>query len=118
LCLDPAERIVSIRNVAGSEALDIMTIHFYSLMIGLGLSILTVIGCLAMLLGWFFYLGSKLRHSRKVDEQVDDVRLTRPQAWGEPDLTPPSTSAAARAEVAELEALWTVPPHRASTGTD
>ena len=95
-----------------------MTIHFYSLMIGLGLSILTVIGCLAMLLGWFFYLGSKLRHSRKVDEQVDDVRLTRPQAWGEPDLTPPSTSSAARAEVAELEALWTVPPHRASTGTD
>ena len=95
-----------------------MTIHFYSLMIGLGLSILTVIGCLAMLLGWFFYLGSKLRHSRKVDEQVDDVRLTRPQAWGEPDLTPPSTSVAAQAEVADLEALWSLPPHGASTGTD
>ena len=95
-----------------------MTIHFYSLMIGLGLSILTVIGCLAMLLGWFLYLGSKLRHGRKVDERVHDVGLTRREAWGEPDLTPPSTSAAARAEVAELEALWTVPPHRASTGTD
>jgi len=95
-----------------------MTIHFYSLMIGLGLAILTVIGCLAMLLGWFLYLGSKLRHSRKVDEQVDDVRLTRPEAWAEPDLTPPSTSAAARAEVTDLEALWTLPPHRASTGTD
>ena len=106
------------RNVAGSEVLDIMTIHFHSLMIGLGLAILTVIGCLAMLLGWLFYLGSKLRHSRKVDQQVDDVRLTRPQACGEPDLTPPSTSAAACAEVADLEARWTLPPHRASTGTD
>ena len=95
-----------------------MTIHFYSLMIGLGLAVLTVIGCLAMLLGWFFYLGSKLRHSQKVDEQVDDVRRTKPQAWGEPDLIPPSTSPAARAEVADLEALWTLPAHRASTGTD
>ena len=59
-----------------------MTIHFYSIMVGLGRAILTVIGCLAMLLGWFFYLGSKLRHSRKVDEQVNDVRLTRAEAWG------------------------------------
>jgi hypothetical protein len=118
LCSDPAERIVSDRNVAGSEVLDIMTIHFYSLMIGLGLAIPTVVGCMAMLLGWFLYLGSRLRHSRKVDERVHDVRLTRPEAWGEPDLTPPSTSVAARAEAADLEALWTLPPHRASTGTD
>jgi hypothetical protein len=36
--------------------LDIMTIHFYSIMVGFGLAILTVVGCLAMLLGWFFYL--------------------------------------------------------------
>jgi hypothetical protein len=27
-------------------------------------------------------------------------------AWGKPDLAPPSTSPEARAEVAELEALW------------
>ena len=47
LCSDPAERIVSDRNVAGSEVLDIMTIHFYSLMLGFGLAILTVIGCLS-----------------------------------------------------------------------
>ena len=98
--------------------LDIMTIHFYSLMIGLGLAILTVVGCLAMLLGWFLYLGAKLRHCRNVNERVHDVRLTRPEAWGELDLTPPSTSAAAQAEVADLEALWTLPPHHASTGTD
>jgi hypothetical protein len=118
LCSDPAERIVSDRNVAESEVLDIMTIHFYSIMVGFGLTILTVIGCLAMLLGWFFYLGSKLRHSRNVDERVHDVRLTRLAAWGEPDLTPPSTSLTAQAEVADLEALWSLPPHSASTGTN
>jgi hypothetical protein len=98
--------------------LDIMTIHFYSIMVGFGLAILTVVGCLAMLLGWFFYLGAKLRHSRNVDKRVHDVRLTRLAAWGQPDLTPPSTSAAAQAEVADLEAVWTLPPYRASTGTD
>jgi hypothetical protein len=98
--------------------LDIMTIQFYSIMVGFGLAILTVVGCLAMLLGWFFYLGAKLRHSRNVDKRVHDVRLTRLAAWEQPDLTPPSTSAAAQAEVADLEALWTLPPHRASTETD
>jgi len=71
-----------------------MTIHFYSIMVGFGLAILTMVGCLSMLLGWFLYLGSKLRHSRKVDEQVDDVRLTKPEAWGEPDLTPPTSTSA------------------------
>ena len=63
-----------------------MTIHFYSIMVGFGLAILTVVGCLAMLLGWFFYLGAKLRHSRNVDKRVHDVRLTRLAAWGQPDL--------------------------------
>ena len=118
LCSHPAERIVSDRNVAESEVLDIMTIHFYSIMVGFGLAILTVVGCLAMLLGWFFYLGAKRRHSRNVDQRVHDGRLIGLAAWGEPDLTPPSTSAAAQAEVADLEALWTLPPHRASTETD
>lgn len=59
-----------------------MTIHFYSIMVGFGLAILTVVGCLAMLLGWFFYLSAKLRHSRNVDKRVHDVRLTRLAAWG------------------------------------
>ena len=35
-----------------------MTIHFYSIVVGFGLAILTVVGCLAMLLGWSFYLGA------------------------------------------------------------
>jgi hypothetical protein len=41
-----------------------MTVDVYTLMIGLGLSVLTVLACMAMLLGWFFYLDSKLRRSQ------------------------------------------------------
>jgi hypothetical protein len=98
--------------------LDIMTIDFYALMIGISLAILTVVGCLAMLFGWFFYLDTKLRHSQNVDGRNHDLPLISPRAWGEPDLAPPSTSATTRAEVADLEALWTLPPRHASTGTD
>jgi hypothetical protein len=92
-----------------------MTIDFYSLMIGVGLAALTVIGCASMLLGWFFYLETKLRRSGHLGGRHHALPLISPGAWGEPDLAPPSTSAAARAEVAKLEALWTLPPHRAST---
>jgi hypothetical protein len=98
--------------------LDIMTIDLYQLMIGTGLAILKVIGCLIMLLGWFFYLETKLRRYRNLDGRLRGLPLISPGAWGEPDLAPPSTSAAARSEVAQLEELWTMPPHRASTGTD
>ena len=95
-----------------------VTIDFYSLMIGLGLAVLTMVGCVIMLLGWFFYLQTKLRRSPTLDGQLHGLPLISPGAWGEPDLAPPSTSAAARAEVVELDAVWTLPPHRASTGTD
>jgi hypothetical protein len=95
-----------------------MTVRVYTLMIGLGLSVLTVLACMAMLLGWFFYLDSKLRRSQSADGRPHGLPLTRPGAWGEPDLAPPSTSPVALTEVAELEALWSVPPHRASAGTD
>jgi hypothetical protein len=95
-----------------------MTVDVYTLMIGLGLSVLTVLACMAMLLGWFFYLDSKLRRSQSADGCPHGLPLTSPGAWGEPDLAPPSTSPVALAEVAELEALWSVPPHRASAGTD
>jgi hypothetical protein len=97
---------------------DSTATQFYSLMIGNGLALLTMIGCVAMLLGWFFFLQTKLRRSRDVDERLHGSPLISPNARGEPDLAPPSTSAAARAEVVELEALWSLPPHRASTGTD
>jgi hypothetical protein len=95
-----------------------VTIDFYSLMIGLGLAVLTMVGCVIMVLGWFFYLQKKLRRSPTLDGQLHGPPLISPETWGEPDLAPPSTSAAARAEVVELDAVWTLPPHRASTGTD
>ena len=44
-----------------------MTIDFYALIIGISLAILTVVGCMAMLFGWFFYLDMKLRHFQNVD---------------------------------------------------
>ena len=97
---------------------DSTATQFYSLMIGNGLALLTMIGCVAMLLGWFLFLQTKLRRSRDVDGRLHGSPLISPNAQGEPDLAPPSTSAAARAEVVELEALWSLPPHRASTGTD
>jgi hypothetical protein len=98
--------------------LDSVTIDFYSLMIGLGLAVLTLGGCTIMLLVWFFYLGTKLRNSQDIDGQLHGLPLISPGAWGEPDLAPPSTSPAAHAEIVELEALWALPPHRASTGPD
>ena len=88
-----------------------MTIHFYSIMVGFGLAILTVVGCLAMLLGWFFYLGAKLRHSRNVDKRLNDVRLTRPGGLG---ATGPDSSVDVGGGTGggsfDLEALWTLPP--------
>jgi hypothetical protein len=95
-----------------------MAIDVYTLMIGLGLSVLTVVGCMFMLMGWFFYLDTKLHRARSGNERLRGVPLISPDARGEPDLAPPSTSAAARAEVTDLETLWALPPHRASTGTD
>jgi hypothetical protein len=53
------------------------------------------------------------------EEQGDQgMPLISPGAWGEPDVGPPSVSPEARAEVADLEALWTLPPHRASRKPD
>jgi hypothetical protein len=97
---------------------DIVATQLYSLMIGAGLALLTMIGCVAMLLGWFFFLQTKLRRSRDLDDRLHGLPPISPGAWGEPDLAPPSTSAVARAEVTQLEALWSLPPHHANTGTD
>jgi hypothetical protein len=100
------------------EVLGSVTIDFYSLMIGIGLALLTMLGCVIMLFGWFLYLATKLRRSQTLDGQLHRRPLSGAGAWGEPDLAPPSTSAAVRAEVAQLEEVWTLPPHRASTGND
>jgi hypothetical protein len=92
-----------------------VTTDFYSLAIGFALAFLTVVGCLAMLLGWFFLLEGKLRRSQAADERHAQGRRAWPDACGEPDLAPPSTSAAARVEVDRLEELWRLPARRRPT---
>lgn len=92
-----------------------MTTDFYPLVIGFALTFLTVVGCLMILSGWF--LGSRrgLRRSPTADEWPGEgLPLVSPGPWGEPDLAPSSTSAAARAKAAQLEELWRLPARRRS----
>ena len=85
-----------------------MSTNVYSLVIGFALAFLTMVGFLAMLLGWFLWFKTKLRQSTAADGRPS----TSAGAWGEPDLAPPSPSAAARTEMAQLEKLWRLPARR------
>ena len=78
--------------------------------------LLAVLVVLSALGGWT--VAGAIKRQWRQEPTDQQLPLISPGAWSEPDLAPPSTSAAARAEVAGLEALWTLPPHRASTGTD
>ena len=88
-----------------------------SFLIDVALAFVTVVATLALLWGWFTWLSTRATR-RDVDGGSDqaDTPFIGPGTWGEPDLAPPSTSASARAETAELEALWELPPRRADTG--
>ncbi len=88
-----------------------------SFLIDFALAFLTVLAALALLWGWFTWL-STMATQRDTDGGPDaaEVPVIGPGTWGEPDLAPPSTSASARAETAELEALWELPPRRADSG--
>jgi hypothetical protein len=84
-----------------------MSTVVYSLS-GFALALLTMVGCLAMLLGWFLWFETKLRQSTAAKKR----RSINAEAWGERDWAPPSTSAAARTEIAQLEKLWRLPARR------
>ena len=86
-------------------------------LIDVALAFTTVVATLALLWGWFTWLGTRAPR-RDVEGASDhaDTQFVGPGTWGEPDLAPPSMSASARAETAELEALWELPPRRADTG--
>lgn len=63
-------------------------------------------------------VSAVIKRSWRLDQGDHELPLVSPGAWGEPDLASPSVSPEARAEVVDLEALWSLPPHRASSGTD
>jgi len=94
----------------------VVTTDFCTFAIGFALALLTVVGCLAILLGWFLWMEAKLRWLRAADARPAQGAV--PSAWGEVDLALPSTSAAARAEVAELEEVWRLPARRRSHHAD
>ena len=85
-----------------------MSTNVYSLVIGFALAFLTMVGFLAMLLGWFLWFEAKLRQSTAAKGQPS----INAGAWGEPDLAPPTISAAAGTEIAQLEKLWRLPARR------
>ena len=88
-----------------------------SFLIDVALAFVTVLATLALLWGWFTWLSTRAPRRDAVDgSDQADTPLIGPGTWGEPDLAPPSMSASALAETAELEALWELPPRRADTG--
>jgi hypothetical protein len=77
-------------------------------------SILAVPVVISAIGGW---VGSSAIQRRWRQQQGDQgLSLISREAWGEPDLDLPSVSPHAGAEVADLEALWSLPSHRASSG--
>jgi len=66
--------------------------------------------------GWAVSAAIQRRWRHEQGEQGPAV--DQPRRMGEPGLAPPSTSAEALAEVAQLEELWLLPAKRAITGTD
>jgi hypothetical protein len=78
--------------------------------------LLAVLLILSALGGWAVAEAIK----RQWRQEPTDQRqlLISPGVWGEPDLAPPSVLPVAQVEVARLEALWALPPHRASSEAD
>ena len=79
--------------------------------------LLAVLVVLSALGGWAGAAAVQ-RSWRRTTHCDQDPPLLAHGVWAEPDRDPPSVSPEARAEVAELEVLWSLPPHRARSGTD
>jgi hypothetical protein len=79
-------------------------------------ALLAALVVMSALGGWAVSAAIQRRWRREQGEQGPAV--DQPRRMGEPGLAPPSTSAEALAEVAQLEELWLLPAKRAITGTD
>lgn len=75
-------------------------------------SLLAVLLVLSALGGWAVS-GAIQKRWRQEDQGSPLI-----SPWGDPDLAPPSTSADALAEVAELEALWRQSGRRGRASSD
>jgi hypothetical protein len=76
-------------------------------------AILAALVVMSALGGWAVSAAIQRRWRLEQGPAVD-----QPRRMGEPGLAPPSTSAEALAEVAQLEELWRLPAKRAITGMD
>ena len=79
-------------------------------------ALLAALVVMSALGGWAVSAVIQRRWRREQGEQGPAV--DQPRRMGEPGLAPPSTSAEALAEVAQLEELWRLPAKRAITGMD
>ena len=79
-------------------------------------ALLAALVVMSALGGWAVSAAIQRRWRHEQGEQGPAV--DQPRRMGEPGLAPPSTSAEALAEVAQLEKLWRLPAKRAITGTD
>jgi hypothetical protein len=77
-------------------------------------AILAVLLVISALVGW---AGSAMQRQWRLDKGDHGLPLLTHDAWGEPDLAPPSTSPEALAEVAELEAIWRQSERRGRSAT-
>ena len=67
-------------------------------------SILVVLLVISARVGWV--VSGAVQRQWRLETGDQGLPSVSPDAWGEPDLAPPSTSPEALAEVAELETLW------------
>lgn len=88
-----------------------MTAGLYTFLVDVALALITLVGTAALLWGWFVWIaGRAMQAGTEHVPGVPPLPSISSDGRGEPDLPPPSTSPTARAEIAELETLWELPP--------
>jgi len=79
-------------------------------------ALLAALVVMSALGGWA--VSAAIQRRWRLEQGEQGPAVDQPWRMGEPGLAPPSTSAEALAEVAQLEELWRLPAKRAITGMD